>query len=487
MATAAGPQTELKRGVLGTGAITYYVVSAAAPLMIMAGVAPLAILAGGIGAAAAYPMAGVVLAIFAVGFTTMSRYVSGAGAFYTYVTRGLGRPAGVAAAVLALMSYNSLQIGMYGLLGASAKSTVESLTGVILPWPVYAMIGIAVVWYAGFRSVEFGARLLAILLAAETLILVVLAVAVVLDGGPHGLGLDPFEPSHVLSSQTSASLTFAFAAFIGFESTVLYRMEARDPRRTIPRATFAAVAFLGIFYGFIVWMIVQAYGATGVIDAVLGNPEGLFFSAAEIYVGDWASDVMHVLVVTSLIASLVAFHNAINRYALAISQDGLLPKWLGVTHARTRSPYRAGILQTGLSVIVVGAFAFTDADPTRQLLIWVNTPGLYGLILLQVLVALAVPMFFRRITHRENPLVTLWTPILAAVLMTAALYLAIDKTALLTGASTRVNVLIVGVVPVVVAIGLGLAAWLRRKRPEDYERFGQDDPDPVDTLSEPAP
>ncbi|MFI0480939.1 APC family permease [Actinomadura sp. 9N215] len=476
----AKPQTELRRGVLGTGAITYYVVSAAAPLMIMAGLAPFALLAGGIGAPAAYPAAGVVLAVFAVGFTTMSRHVTGAGAFYTYVARGLGRPAGVAAAVLALMSYNALQIGMYGLLGAAARSTVDSLTGVDLPWPGYAMAGIAVVWYAGFRSVEFGARMLAVLLLAETAVLVVLSAAVLIDGGAHGLGAEPFAPSNALDSGTSAALPFAFAAFIGFESTVLYRAEARDPRRTIPRATFAAVGFLAIFYGFVAWMIVQAYGPREIIAAVAADPEGLFFGAAATHLGSWAADVMHVLVVTSLVASLLAFHNAINRYSLAIARDGLLPARLGVTHPRTHSPYRAGAVQTLLSVLVVGAFALAGADPTRQLLIWVNTPGLVGLILLQVMVAVAVPLFFRRFPHREGAVRTVWAPALAALLLSCALYLVIDKTALLTNASPRVNTAIIVIVPVVLAAGFVLAAWLRRARPRLYERFGQDAPDPDD-------
>ncbi|WP_406419716.1 amidohydrolase family protein [Streptomyces sp. NBC_01614] len=38
----------------------------------------------------------------------------------------------------------------------------------------------------------------------------------------------------------------------------MYRREARDPARTVPRATYIAVGFLGLFYAFIVW--------TGLVD-----------------------------------------------------------------------------------------------------------------------------------------------------------------------------------------------------------------------------
>ena len=52
---------------------------------------------------------------------------------------------------------------------------------------------------------------------------------------------------------------------MGFESTVIYRAEARDPDRTIPRATYVAVALLAVVYCFIVWSVVQAFGADGIV------------------------------------------------------------------------------------------------------------------------------------------------------------------------------------------------------------------------------
>ena len=50
--TPAAAGSALRRGALGTADISFFVVSAAAPLTVMAGVAPVAILLGGIGAPA---------------------------------------------------------------------------------------------------------------------------------------------------------------------------------------------------------------------------------------------------------------------------------------------------------------------------------------------------------------------------------------------------------------------------------------------------
>jgi hypothetical protein len=52
----------------------------------------------------------------------MSKYIRNAGAFYSYIAKGLGKPAGLGAAALAVFSYNAIQIGLYGafVLGAVA-------------------------------------------------------------------------------------------------------------------------------------------------------------------------------------------------------------------------------------------------------------------------------------------------------------------------------------------------------------------------------
>ena len=167
-------------------------------------------------------------------------------------------------------------------------------------------------------------------------------------------------------------LALAFGAFIGFEATAIYREEARTPDRTVPRATYIAVGFLGLFYAFISWVIIQGFGNTGAVAAAAKNPAGMFFTAMTTYVGGWATDAMRVLIVTSLFAALLAFHNAITRYTYALASEGALPRRLGHIHPVHKSPYVAGYAQTALAAAVVAGFAIAHADPYLQLLLWVN-------------------------------------------------------------------------------------------------------------------
>ncbi|MFJ8956916.1 APC family permease [Streptomyces sp. NPDC102381] len=464
--------TGLRTGTLGTSDIAFFVISAAAPLTVMAGVAPIAISLGGVGAPAGYLLAGITLAVFAIGFTTMSRHVTGGGAFYSYIAQGLGKPAGIGAALLAMVGYNGMEIGVYGLLGSATQDTVHSLFGADVPWLPVSLVGLVLIWYGGFRSIDFGAKLLGVLLVAETGILILLAGGVLLKGGAHGLSLASFAPGNVLVPGTAAVLAFAFAAFTGFESTVIYRREARDRDRTVPRATYIAVAFLGLFYAFTVWIAIQSFGDAQVVEAAGSDPANLFFTAITTFVGGWAADLMHVFIVTSVIASLLAFHNAINRYALALADEGVLPRAVARIHPKHRSPYVAGLAQTALGAVVVLGFWAAGADPYDQLLLWVNTPGMLGLMALQLLAALAVPFFFRRITHQEGALRTIVAPVVATLLLAVAIGLVATHIDLFTGASPLVNWILLAVAPAVFVLGLALAWRLRRSRPEVYARFG---------------
>jgi amino acid transporter len=463
----------LKRGVLGTGSLVFMVVAAAAPLTVMAGVAPLAILVGGIGAPVAYLASGVVLTVFAVAFTRMTRHVGSAGAFYAYIAKGLGRTWGLAAALLALVSYNALMIGVYGLFAVQAQATLADVFGLTVPWPVIALVAVALVLLVGWLGIDVGAKVLGVLLVLETGILLLMAVGVLADGGASGLDAASFTADAVFSPGMAGVLAFSFAAFMGFESTVLYRKEARDPERTVPRATYLAVGFMALFYCFIVWSVVQAFGSEQAVAAAEGDLAGMFFTVIETYVGPWASTLMHLLVVSSVYASQIAFHNAINRYAFALSRDGVLPRWVGTVHPRFGSPYRAGLLQTALAVVVIVAFAVAGADPYEQLLLWVNTPGVVGVLVLQTLTAAATVAYFLRRNRAAATPVAVGAGVASGVLLAAATYLLVDHIELLTAASTTVNVLLVGIVPLTLAVGTAAALWLRARHPERYAGIGE--------------
>lgn len=109
-----------------------------------------------------------------------------------------------------------------------------------------------------------------------------------------------------------------------------------------------------------------------------------------------------------------------------------------------------------------------------------------GLMLLQLLAAIAVPCYFRRERHSEGSLRTVVAPVLATVLLATAIVLVVGHIDLFTGASPAVNTLLVLAAPVVFLLGLPFAWWLRRGRPEVYESFATAPPTPAPTPTESA-
>src|SRR5258708_35789532 len=126
------PQTASKRGAvsralagdrLGVPAVLFFVLAGVAPLTVAAGVIPTAYATTGLtGIPAAFLVIAVILAVFAVGYVAMTRHITNSGAFYAFVSQGIGRVAGIAAALMALLAYSCLQIGLYEALGPAAAA-----------------------------------------------------------------------------------------------------------------------------------------------------------------------------------------------------------------------------------------------------------------------------------------------------------------------------------------------------------------------------
>lgn len=473
-AEKSGAIGTLKQNSLGARGITFLVVSAAAPLTVIAGTVPLAILIAGPAAPTAYLAVGVALAIFAAGFMAMTGRISRTGGFYTYIAAALGKRMGLGAGILALVSYNAMQIGIYGLFAVNARAMIATLFGIDVPWGLLAGLAVVGVWAMGFTGIDIGAKVLGVLLVAETLALAVLGVAILVTGGsPEGFGTGVFAPANVFTPQFAVVLGLAFAAFIGFESTVLYRSEARTPHRTIPRATYIAVASMTLFYFVLTWLLIQAYGESAV-QAFIGENgvESFLFLTAGGRLGEAATSVFLLLIVTSVFAALLAFHNSINRYTYALARDGVLPPALGRTRAHNGTPWVAGLVQSILAALVVGGFAIAGADPYRQLLIWVNTPGVVGVVVLQILAAASVVVFFVRRGGADRPWYAVPAGVVGGVLMLVFLVLIVVNIDVLTGADAATNAVIVGVIPVAFLAGLVLAEVLRRVRPAAYAGIG---------------
>ncbi|QRI62470.1 APC family permease [Shinella sp. PSBB067] len=468
-ASMPAPVTRLAGNSVGISHIVFFVVAAAAPLTAVVGATPPAFAFGnGAGVPGAFVLAGLLYLIFSVGFTTMSRHIGGAGAFYTYITHGISKPAGVGGAFMALLTYSSVQIAVYGLLGLFTQGAAAGL-GLDLPWWFWSLAFLVVVHFSGQRNISFSGAILGVCMLAEIVILLLLDLGIVLaGGGPEGMSFTSFAPETVFSTGLGVSLVFVVGSFIGFEATAIFGEEAREPEKTIPRATYISVLLIAIFYAFSTWAITLHYGPGKVQSVAAGALDSFYFDAATHVLGGWSALTMNILLITSLFACVLSFHNTLNRYFFALGREGLAFRALGSVHTRHGSPYIAGMLQSAIAATVIAAFAFAGQDPFAVVFSYMSALTVIGILSVQAIVCIAIILFFRSDKRGHGVWQTAIAPALAFIGLVGALFLVISNLELLAGASN----IVVNSFPFIVALtGLGGIAFAMRIRKSDPARY----------------
>lgn len=434
--------TSLRRGTLGLFAIIFFVVAAAAPLAGMSGAFSIAVALGsGAGAAGMYVFVGLVLLIFAVGYATMSQYVTNTGAFFAYVGRGLGIRWGVASAMVSLLAYLAVQWAVLGFLSGQMSLQFSDKFGISLDWWVYAIIMLILVWGLSAVSVDVGAKLLGILLIIEVVALFIVGIAIIVQGGANGIEFNAaFSPSSVLAGGLTggAGIAFAFAlaSFIGFEATAIYGEESKDPKKTVPRATYISVLFITFLFAVVGLALVSGLGAEGIVDKVfavtavdgvpLTDPAAVLFSLTDQYVGTWLTTLFSWIVLTSLFAALLAFQNSAARYLFSMGRAGVLPKALDRTNTR-QSPIvgTSIVLVLGLALVILSIIV--GWDPFVNLFSWFGGVAVIAIVLTEILVSISVIVYFRRTKQDTRVWNTIIAPATAAILLSIGLFMLIAR------------------------------------------------------------
>lgn len=445
----------------------------AGPLAGTAGYVSLLIGAGnGLGAPLAFFCVMVILLFFSVGYGALTKHVPHPGAFYAYITAGLGRVVGLGSAFLLMASYLTIGVGCYAFSGTAAAQFVEGFGGPAIPWWLYAFGFWAGVAALGYFHVGVSAKVLGVLLVAEVLVILVFDMLVFSNGGPEGISLRPFTWQSFTSGNLGVSLLFAIGLFSGFEATAIYREETRDPGKTIPRATSLVVLFIGLFYTIAAWALITALGTSQAVALAGKDPAGVFFTMARHYGGNGYYHVASALIITSIFAADLAIHNVTTRYIYSLSRDGILPRFFGVAHPRHQSPHRASFLNSGVYLTCTAA-PIAVGLTGEQIYSWFAGMAAFGLICAMTITSLATVIYFRRAGVRE----TMWAGTIAPALALAGLSIMVvvsyvNFTALISGSRSLANAMLLFFVLVFV-IGLGMALWLQRHRPETYRRIGR--------------
>ncbi|MCV7422221.1 APC family permease [Mycobacterium yunnanensis] len=452
---------------LGTGRVALLVIACAAPLGSVIGNTPIGFTLGnGAGLPIIFVIAGLVLCCFAVGYVAINRAVPGGGGFARYVHAGFGPGAGLGAAYATTLSYGAGTIGITAAAGYFADVIAQG-HGLHLPWWLYSVVALLVVGVLGRHAADLSATVLLVMIVAEFAMLVVLDILILAHSGLSALPLDIFTPQQVFSGSIGPALMIAFTSFIGIESAVIYANEARNPGKTVPRAIYLCVGVISVFYFLTVWLIVGSIGVNQIVPTANESQGDLLFVLSGQQGGPLLTTLMQVFFLTSVLASLVALHNATTRYLQTMGTQGTMPKFLGRLHTRYQGPARASEALSLLTAVMVAVFVLVGADP--YLGVYTSLGGLFtvGIVAMQGAVAVTVVVFFRRRKDRRL-WKTLAAPLIGAIGLLVATGLIIANYSVLTGTEDTVPNLLPWLIPLAFVVGF-VVHRLRRDAVVDFD------------------
>jgi amino acid transporter len=470
----------LARRTLGRAALLVFAVGASSPLTVLsAGLVAMYAATGVSGVPLAFLVVTVALLTLAVGYVAMSRHVEHSAPFYAQVAR-VNRTAGVAAAAVALLGYNAIQIALYAFIG----TTLTGLFGGV--WWVWATVAWSVVAVLGrFRGAE-NAKILGSLLAVEIASILLYDVAAFAHPAEGHLSAAPLAPSNLFTVGVSGVLAFAMASFTGVETPPVFGEEARSSK-TVWFATLGGIAFLGLFYSMTAWAFALASGTGHVVDAARGALSGAKvgpFDFLERIYGMGMASLAQFLLITSILAALSAFHATVARYVFALAREQVLPPALAQVSSGVKggAPLGGSLVQTVTAGLVLAGFVLVGADPMATMFVWLSTIGAVSILALLLASSIAALAFFRTGQGaQESILVRQVMPGIGGVLGVLVLLFMVTNLSSLLGAapgSLSPWFLVAGVLGTA-ALGAVRGGYLRRRRPEVYEQLSRGRPDPL--------
>ncbi|HEV7422919.1 MAG TPA: APC family permease [Mycobacterium sp.] len=501
IAESAAPTTEagaeepgLVRNSVGLPGVMFVAIATMAPgagaAYAIATGAPYA--GGSLPLAVVFALIGSLLVATAIG--QLAKHISSAGGLASYVGTAMHSGIGFIVAwayplvYLFAMPYLAL---VFGNLLATTLSPDGGGVAFNVIWSVGALACLAGAFATNFLGIEVGVRFGLVLGIFEIGVLVVMSVWMIFAAG-DGNTLSLFTTHHAtipgfdgLSGVIAASV-YGFLAFIGFEAAAPLAEEAKNPRRTVPRAVVGSALLIGLFFVLTTYASTVYFGPDKMADFMSYNGGNAWIGLAKtLWGGGWV-----VLLVTLLISSFACMNGAAiaaTRSIWAMGRSGTLPKFFGHTHPRWRSPSNAVLVFFGLGVVLtfVGGYVW---DP-------VTAYAVFGTVLtvcvlpIYFVAALACPVYYLRYRRSElNVFLHVIVPVLGAAFLVPAFFAGTGIKAFSFVAELSYPMNLAGlIVGAWYLVGIGMAIYLLVRRRASLESLSESvDPEPV-RMPAPAP
>ena len=391
MTTAAPPQ--LRRNALGLPQVVFQGITHIAPSLNIMFTFPLIALKAGPDMPISFLLTTIVCFFIGNTVSQFSKYMPSSGGYYSFVTRGLGARSGF----MTTWSYLIYDVigpsGAIGFLGVLLSDTIQSASGVDIPWWVLAVATFAIVWALTHFGVKGSMGTTALFGAFELLIMLALAITFLVSPA-HGTSYTaPLQPSHSPRAFGGilAGMVFSVLALSGFEAPAPLAQETRKPGKFIGRAVMLSLFLIGGFYIFTSYASAIGWG-TGDMAAFAANANPYYVLGHTLWGAGWWLVV--VAIANSAVGVGLACTNAASRVMYTMGRSGTLPAPFAKIHPVHQTPTFAIAFQqlTGIVTILLVGLLLQPAD----IFGFLGTIATLAVIVLYVMANLALTAYIRR-------------------------------------------------------------------------------------------
>jgi amino acid transporter len=276
------------------------------------------------------------LGVLAIGYVVAiyARRFAGAGAVYEYLTHGAHPWVGVLTAGIFFLGTmflggGGIYLGVGNLAEGFWKTHITDGTGP--SWWVFGLIALVIVLVLNYVGVKIAVGAMLTFAAVSFVPMLILAIAIVVQGGADGISLSVFNPGEtglfeITGGGVLGGVLLGILLFVGFEAAASIGEESHDPHRSIPRAVLFTIAASATFYVIMAFAFSMGYGKKAVEEgAWAGDPAAVNTMATE-YIGSWFATILDLVVILDAMALALAICVTIGRGFFALGRDGLLPK-----------------------------------------------------------------------------------------------------------------------------------------------------------------
>src|SRR5256714_634463 len=358
----------------------------------------------------------------AISIGQLARHLPSAGGLYTYNARGLHPAVGYFVAWGFMLAEPLVAPLLYLIFGNVISVYLNShFNTPTWLWAPLAVLAGVIVWVLVYRGIRISTEAGVALGAFEIVVFLALAITLIIAAGSNNT-LSVFSPNTGNSSglgSVFAGMVYTVLAFIGFEASAPLGEEAKNPKRTIPRAVILSCVLIGVFYIVCYYGAIVYFGPNQAADPTKGffgfnggDPwDGL---AAKVW-GPFSILVL-LAIINSAFANSNAGANAATRVGYALGRVGILPRAPASVHPRFKTPYVPVHVQGALGIAIALILGFALGGPLNAFAL-LGTIATLVIVIIYILTNLSNIVFYMR-EHRDelNPIWNVVVPVLGIVI-----------------------------------------------------------------------